>query len=89
MNEKLWCVEDNSSRWLSVYVVSVASTIYLPYKWLHWPLIMWQVHGSDASITAGVDVELFEVTGLPHLHHAVISTCHQVVAITAQENSLQ
>lgn len=50
---------------------------------------MWQVHGSDAGITTGVDVELPEVAGLPHLHHTIISTRDQVVAITAQEDSLQ
>ncbi len=40
------------------------------------PLIMRQVRGSDAGVTAGVDVQLFEVTGLPDLHHPVISSSH-------------
>lgn len=56
---------------------------------LLWPLVVWQVHGPDACITARVDIELFEVTGLPHLHHTVITTCDQVVAITAQDNGLK
>ncbi len=37
---------------------------------------MRQVRGSDAGVTAGVDVQLFEVTGLPDLHHPVISSSH-------------
>lgn len=50
---------------------------------------MRQIHSSNASITARVDVELLEVTGLPYLHHTVVSPCHQVLPITAQENRLQ
>ena len=66
----------------------------LPYHYCHtggplWPLIMWQIHGSDAGVAAWVDVELFEVTSLPHLHHTVVPACHQVVAVTAQEDRLQ
>ena len=50
---------------------------------------MGQVHGSNASVTAGVNVQLLEVTGLPDLHHTVVPSGHQVLAVAAQENGLR
>lgn len=53
------------------------------------PLVVREVHGTDACVTAWVDVELFEVTGLPHLHHSVVTSCHQVLAVAAQQHRLR
>ena len=53
------------------------------------PLVVRQVHGADAGVAAGVDVELFEVAGLPHLHHAAVPARHQVLSVTAQEDGLE
>lgn len=53
------------------------------------PLVVREVHGTDAGVTARVDVKLFEVTRLPHLHHSVVTTCHQVLAVTAQQDRLK
>lgn len=53
------------------------------------PLVMGQVHRSNASITSRVNVQLLEVTSLPDLHHTIVPSRHQVLAIAAQENGLQ
>lgn len=53
------------------------------------PLIMRQIHSSYASITARINIELLEVTGLPHFYYAIVSPGHQVLPVTAQEDSLQ
>lgn len=50
---------------------------------------MGQVHGSNAGVTSGVNVQLLEVAGLPDLHHAIVPSGHQVLAVAAQENGLQ
>lgn len=50
---------------------------------------MRQVHSSYASITARVNIELLEVTGLPYFHYTIVSPCHQVLPVTAQEDGLQ
>lgn len=50
------------------------------------PLVMGQVHGSNAGVTSGVNVQLLEVAGLPDLHHAIVPSGHQVLAVAAQEN---
>lgn len=52
------------------------------------PLVMGQVHCSNTSITARINVELLEVTSLPYFHYSIIPTCHQVLPIAAQEDSL-
>lgn len=53
------------------------------------PLVVGQVHRSNASITSRVNVQLLEVTSLPDLHHTIVPSRHQVLAIAAQENGLQ
>jgi len=63
--------------------------IYIPTLTTNSPLIMRQIHSSYASITARVNIELLEVTGLPYFHYTVVSPCHQVLPITAQEDGLQ
>lgn len=80
---KDWCLGQ-------LYIQNFQSaTLYIYVNRLLWPLVMWEVHGPDACITARVDIEPLEVTGLPDLHHTVISTRHQVVAVAAQDNSLK
>lgn len=64
-------------------------TIYIQILMTNSPLIMRQIHRSYPSITARVDIELLEVTGLPYFYHTIVSPCHQVLPITAQENGLQ
>lgn len=49
---------------------------------------MRQIHSSYASITARVNIKLLEVTGLPYFHYTVVSPCHQVLPIAAQEDGL-
>lgn len=49
---------------------------------------MREIHGADTCVTAWVDVELLKVTGLPYLHHSVISSRHQILTITAQQHGL-
>ena len=53
------------------------------------PLVMWEVHGTDACVTAWVDVKLFEVARLPHLHHPVVTSCHQVLSVATQQDCLE
>lgn len=53
------------------------------------PLVMGQVHSPDARITAGVNIKLLEVTGLPHFDDAVVTSCHQILPVTAQQDGLQ
>lgn len=53
------------------------------------PLIVGKIHSSYASITARVNIELLEVTGLPYFYHTIVSPCHQVLPITTQEDGLQ
>lgn len=53
------------------------------------PLVVREVHGTDAGVTAWVDVKLFEVTRLPHLHHSVVTSCHQVLPVAAQQDRLK
>lgn len=64
-------------------------TIYIQILKTNSPLIMRQIHSSYASITARVNIELLEVTGLPYFHHTIVSPCHQVLPIAAQEDGLQ
>lgn len=53
------------------------------------PLVVREIHGTDAGVTAWVDVKLFEVARLPHLYHSVVTSCHQVLAVTAQQDRLK
>lgn len=53
------------------------------------PLVMGQVHSPDARITARVNIKLLEVTGLPHFNNAVVTSCYQILPVTAQQDGLQ
>lgn len=50
---------------------------------------MGEVHGPDACVTAWINIKLFEVAGLPHFHNPVVTSCHQVLSITTQQDSLE
>lgn len=50
---------------------------------------MGQVHSPDARITAGVNIKLLEVTGLPHFNNAVVTSCYQILSVTAQQDGLR
>lgn len=52
------------------------------------PLVVRQGHGPDASIAAWIGEEVLEVRHLPDHDHTVVSSCEQVLPVSAQLDGL-
>lgn len=52
------------------------------------PLVVRQRHGPDSSIAAWIGKEVLEVRHLPDHDHTVVSSCEQVLPISAQLDGL-
>ena len=52
------------------------------------PLVVRQGHGPDSSVTARIGEEVLEVRHLPDHDHTIVSSCEQVLPVSAQLDGL-